>query len=213
VNSRRVEEDLAAGLAALDVADDGDLVPRLAAYLALLERWNRTHNLTAVRDPVDMVPRHILDSLAVLPHLHGARIVDVGSGAGLPGLPLALACPQSRFLLLDSAGKRTRFLNHVIARLGLGNVVVAQARVEDYDGAAGFDTVISRAFSSLAEFADSSGHLCAPGGRLLAMKGRVDPAEVAALPSDWILDQTWDLRVPGLDEERHLLEIVPRSAG
>jgi 16S rRNA (guanine527-N7)-methyltransferase len=213
VNSRRVEEDLAAGLAALDVADAGNLVPRLAAYLALLERWNRTHNLTAVRDPVDMVPRHILDSLAVLPHLHGERIVDVGSGAGLPGLPLALACPQSRFLLLDSAAKRTRFLNHVIARLGLENVVVAQARVEDYDGAAGFDTVISRAFSSLAEFAVSSGHLCAPGGRLLAMKGRVDPAEVAALPSDWILDQTWDLRVPGLDEERHLLEIVPRSAG
>jgi 16S rRNA (guanine527-N7)-methyltransferase len=213
VNSGRVEQDLAAGLAALDVADAGDLVPRLATYLGLLERWNRTHNLTAVRDPVDMVPRHILDSLAVLPHLHGARIVDVGSGAGLPGLPLAMACPQSRFLLLDSASKRTRFLNHVIARLGMGNVLVAQARVEDYDGEAGFDTVISRAFSSLAEFAVSSGHLCAPGGRLLAMKGRVDPAEVAALPSAWRLDQTWDLRVPGLDEERHLLEIVPRSAG
>ena len=213
MNTGQVESDLAAGLAALKVVDAEGLLPRLAAYLGLLERWNRTHNLTAVRDPVDMVPRHILDSLAVLPYLHGKSIVDVGSGAGLPGLPLAMAQPQSRFLLLDSASKRTRFLNHVIARLDLSNVAVAQARVEDYDGKAGFDTVISRAFSSLAEFAGLSGHLCAPGGCLLAMKGRVDPAEVAALPAGWRLHQTRDLHVPGLDEERHLLEIVPRSAG
>ncbi|MGB5210300.1 MAG: 16S rRNA (guanine(527)-N(7))-methyltransferase RsmG [Gammaproteobacteria bacterium] len=213
MNAGQVERDLAAGLDALDVADAGSLVPRLFAYLGLLERWNRTHNLTAVRDPAEMVPRHILDSLAVLPYLHGERIVDVGSGAGLPGLPLAMARPKYRFLLLDSASKRIAFLNHAIARLGLSNVTIAQARVKDYDGKAGFDTVISRAFSSLADFVSWSGHLCAPGGRLLAMKGRIDPGEVANLPAGWQLDQTRRLRVPGLDGERHLLEIVPRSAG
>jgi 16S rRNA (guanine527-N7)-methyltransferase len=179
------------------------LAGRLAAYLALLARWNAKWNLTAVRDPRDMVTRHLFDSLCVDPWVRGPRIVDVGTGAGLPGIPLALLRPGDRFTLLDSAGKRTRFLRHVVARLGLENVEVVQARVEDYDGAAGFDTVVSRAFTSVDGFAATAGHLCGPNGRLLAMAGRFPADDLAALPDGWRLLAAGRVTVPGLEAARH----------
>jgi 16S rRNA (guanine527-N7)-methyltransferase len=150
-----------------------------------------------------MVPRHVFDSLSVDPWVRGPRIVDVGTGAGLPGIPLALLRPDDRFTLLDSAGKRTRFLQHVVARLGLENVEVVQARVEDYDGAAGFDTVVSRAFTSIDAFAATAGHLCSPGGRLLAMAGRFPASDLASLPHGWRLVAAGRVAVPGLEAARH----------
>ncbi len=187
----------------LDEAAHPDLAAGLTAYLALLVRWNAKWNLTAVRDPRDMVVRHLFDSLAVDPWVRGPRIVDVGTGAGLPGIPLALLRPTHRFTLLDSAGKRTRFLQHVVARLGLENVEVVQARVEDYDATAGFDTVVSRAFTSVDRFAATAGHLCGPGGRLLAMAGQFPADDLAALPDGWRLTAAGRLVVPGLEAARH----------
>ncbi|MGD8976481.1 MAG: 16S rRNA (guanine(527)-N(7))-methyltransferase RsmG [Gammaproteobacteria bacterium] len=203
---------LSAALADCGITGPASLADRLAAYLELLDRWNRSHNLTSVRDPEEMVTRHLLDSLVVLPWLHGPRIADVGSGAGLPGLPLAMARPDFGFLLLDSAAKRVSFLRHVVARLGLENVRVIHARVEDYADEAGFDTVISRAFAALADFVNMAGHLCGPGGRLLAMKGRLDPSETEAVPEGWVIRDSRRLTVPGSAGERHLLEIVRRGA-
>jgi 16S rRNA (guanine527-N7)-methyltransferase len=159
-----------------------------------------------------MVTRHLLDSLVVLPWLRGPRVLDVGSGAGLPGLPLAMASPGLDFVLLDSAAKRVGFLRHVVARLDLKNVAVVHARVQDYADEAGFDTVISRAFAALADFVNLAGHLCAPGGRLLAMKGRLDASEMEAMPEGWVIADVRRLAVPGSDRERHLLEITRGSA-
>ena len=180
-----------------------DLAGRLAAYLALLARWNSAYNLTAVRDPVEMVARHVLDSLAVEPWVVGPRIADVGTGCGLPGIPLALLRPRDRFALIDAAGKRTRFVRHAVARLGLDNVEVIAARVEDYDGGPGFDTVVSRAFAAVGDFVRAAGHLRRGGGRLLAMKGVLPCAELGALPAGWRVTGLGRLTVPGLAAERH----------
>lgn len=206
------QERLSAALTGLGIPAPEQLAAQLDAYVTLLDRWNRSHNLTAVRDPEEMVSRHLLDSLVVLPWLRGPRIVDVGSGAGLPGLPLAMARPGYRFLLLDSAAKRVSFLRHVVARLGLDNVEVVHARVQDYASEPGFDTVISRAFAALADFVDKAGHLCGPDGRLLAMKGRLAKIEIEALPPGWVIDENRSLSVPGSSGQRHLLEIARRSA-
>ena len=203
---------LSTALADCGIEGPESLAAELAVFMELLDRWNRSHNLTAVRDPDEMVTRHLLDSLVVLPWLRGPRIVDVGSGAGLPGLPLAMARPEFGFVLLDSAAKRVSFLRHVVARLRLENVRVIHARVQDYADEAGFDTVISRAFAALADFVNLAGHLCTPGGRLLAMKGRLDPAEIEAVPDGWVIEQSRRLKVPGSAGERHLLEIGRRSA-
>ena len=203
---------LSTALADCGITGPAPLAAQLAGYLELLDRWNRSHNLTAVRDPDEMVTRHLLDSLLVLPWLRGPRILDVGSGAGLPGLPLAMARPEFGFVLLDSAAKRVGFLRHVVARLRLENVRVIHTRVEDYADEAGFDTVISRAFAALAEFVNLAGHLCGPGGRLLAMKGRLDPSEIEAVPEGWVIEESHRLTVPGSAGERHLLEIGRRSA-
>jgi len=177
----------------------------LTGFLSLLCRWNRTYRLTAVTDPGEMVARHLLDSLSVLPFLRGPRVVDVGSGPGLPGIPLAVARPDWEVVLLDSNGKKTRFMTHAAGRLGLANVKVARARVEDYADDIGFDTVISRAFSSMAVFVRLAGHLCGPGGHLLAMKGRLREGEMARIPSGWQVVDTPELVVPGIAGERHLV--------
>lgn len=194
------------GLGALDLDSNGDpagLAERLAAYLALLARWNSAYNLTAVRDPLEMVARHVLDSLAVEPWVVGPRIADVGTGCGLPGIPLALLRPRDHFTLIDSAGKRTRFVRHAVARLGLENVEVVAARVQDYDGGPGFDTVVSRAFAAVGDFVTAAGHLRRKGGRLLAMKGVLPHAELGALPAGWRVTALGRLTVPGLAAERH----------
>lgn len=196
---------LVAGLRALQV--DPALAAPLARYLALLDKWNAAYNLTAVRDPAAMVTRHILDSLAVLPWLRGRRILDVGTGAGLPGIPLALACRERRFVLLDSNGKKTRFVTQALLALGLDNAEVVKARVEGYRAEDGFATILSRAFAGLADFVAATRHLLAPGGRWLALKGARPEAELAGLPADVRVTGVHRLNVPGLRAERHLVEL------
>ncbi|MDB5986382.1 MAG: rsmG [Nevskia sp.] len=189
-----------------------DRLAPLQAYLAELAKWNRAYNLTAIRDPAEMVTRHVLDSLAVLPHLPGSslRLLDVGSGGGMPGLVLAIVRPQWQVTVLDGNGKKARFLRHAVRALGLGNVEVAEARVEDWQAPQPFDCIISRAFAALAEFVALSEHLLAADGRWLAMKGKVAPAELAALPAGRAIEAIHPLEVPGLAEARSLV-VVRRS--
>jgi 16S rRNA (guanine527-N7)-methyltransferase len=189
----------------------------LLRYVDELARWNGAYNLTAVRDVRDMVVRHLLDSLALLPLLQALprypqlRLLDVGSGAGLPAIPLALAAPQLTVTALDSNGKKARFLRHVQRTLGLPNVAIAEARVEDWHDAAGFDVIVSRAFASLAEFFSLTRHLLAPGGQWLAMKGKLEIAEQAAVPASIHIRETHRLQVPGLDEARHAVIAESRT--
>lgn len=184
---------------------DGDQQQLLLAYLGLLERWNRTYNLTAVRKPGEMVHRHILDSLSVLPWCTEGHLLDAGTGAGLPGIPLAIANPALEVTLVDSAGKKVRFMNHVKRELGLLNIQPVQARLETFEANRPVDTVVSRAFASLAAFATAARHLAAGGTRLLAMKGRHPEEEISALP-DWVhVCSVEKLTVPGLHENRHLV--------
>ena len=204
-----LEPAIARGMEQLDIAVSANAVAQLAVFIALLARWNRAYNLTAVRRPEEMVGRHILDSLSILPWLQGPRILDLGSGAGLPGIPLAIVRPGEDFWLLDSSGKRTRFLHQAVIELGLAHVEVVRSRVEDYHPQQPFDTVMSRAFGSLAEIVRLAGRLCAPRGRLLAMKGTRPEAELAALPSGFEVVDVHRLVVPGLDGERHLVHLVP----
>jgi 16S rRNA (guanine527-N7)-methyltransferase len=196
------EARLLAGLVALKL--DPALAGPLLKYLGELVLWNKAYNLTSVRDPAEMVTRHLLDSLVVLPHVEG-RTCDVGSGAGLPGIPLALANPALNVTLLDSGGKKARFLRHVQRALPLTNVEVVEARAEAYQPAARFDTIITRAFGSLREFIEATAALGAPGGRWIAMKGKLNAGELAALPADFEISETLPVAVPGLDEERHLV--------
>jgi len=204
-----IEKTLMEGCERLDLRLPEGAYIRLAAYLVLLERWNRAYNLTAVREPEAMVIRHLLDSLSILPWLTGPRVLDVGSGAGLPGIPLAIAQPEYEFCLLDSNGKRTRFLIQATAELHLSNVSVVRSRAEDYRPATLFNSVVSRAFATLAELAVDAGRLCAPTGRLLAMKGVFPDDELARLPSAYQVVGVYPLRVPHLDAERHLVHLAP----
>ena len=206
MDQERVRRHLDDGLAALGLAQPEGLAALLADYLELLGRWNETYNLTAVRRPEEMVPRHVMDSLATLPFVGDGRVLDVGTGAGLPGLVLAAASPRQRFVLLDSSGKKTRFVDHAARRLGLDNVEVVKSRVEDYEDGRGFDVIVSRAFSSLGDFIAAAGHLLGPGGRLVAMKGQMPEDELAGLPGGWRLLGVHRLEVPGLGADRHVLE-------
>ena len=180
------------------------------AYLALLDKWNRTHNLTAIRDERRMVSHHLLDSLSVLPRLpqrRALRLLDVGSGGGLPGIPLAVARPEWRVTLLDSNQKKCAFLRQAAAELGLGNVEVVASRAEAYAPAQGFDVVIARALSEIAGFVEAARHLLAPDGRLVAMKAGDLERELAQLPKSVRLDRIERLVVPGVEGERHLVII------
>jgi 16S rRNA (guanine527-N7)-methyltransferase len=180
---------------------------QLLRYLALLSKWNKTYNLTAVRDEGQMVTRHLLDSLAIMPYLSGGRFIDVGTGAGLPGVPLAIALPHHVFHLLDSNGKKTRFLFQVKTALCLDNIVVHQARVEAFRIAEPFDTVLTRAFASLQDMAQGCRHLLAPRGRLLAMKGANPVQELEDISQECAKVAVYPLVIPGLAEQRHLVEI------
>lgn len=189
---------------------DASTRDRLIHYVRLLERWNRAYNLTGVRDPVEMVPRHLLDSLAVLPHLRGEHCLDVGSGAGVPGLVLATAGPAISWVLLDSSAKKCRFLTHARIELELDNVRIEHIRVEDFHPATRFSTIISRALSNLAEFVAGTGHLLAPGGRLVAMKGRNPAHELSALGRYAEQAEVVPVRLPGLEDgSRHLVIVTP----
>lgn len=203
----RARRQLELGLEQLGLALDGGQVDQLLAYLALLAKWNRAYNLTAVSDPLDMVALHLLDSLSILPWLAGEHFIDVGTGPGLPGIPLAIALPDRHFTLLDSNGKRVRFLFQVRTALGLGNVNEVQARTERYRPPQPFDGVISRAYSALDTMIASTAHLLAPHGRFFAMKGRLPGEELSALAKPYIVTGIHRLQVPGIDGERHLIEI------
>jgi 16S rRNA (guanine527-N7)-methyltransferase len=201
-------DELAAGLRALHIDLDDDRKGLLLRYLALLRHWNRAFNLSAVRDPGSMVRRHLLDSLSILPWVDQAPVLDLGSGAGLPGIPLAIARPALGFVLLDSNGKKARFMRQAVAELGLQNVEVVQERVERYARPGGFAGILSRAFAGLGDMVAGSEHLLAPGGCWLAMKGADADAEAAALP-DHLAAQVVPLTVPGETAQRRLV-IVSR---
>jgi 16S rRNA (guanine527-N7)-methyltransferase len=180
---------------------------RLLAHLDLLDEWNARMNLTAIRDRPSQITKHLLDSLSVQPYLRGQRTADVGSGAGFPGIPLAVIEPHRHFSLIESTGKKCRFLEHVRDTLGLANVEVVQTRAESYQPGLRFDTVIARAVGPLADLVKVAGPLVAGGGRLLAMKGRYPQDELEARLSGWKVAAVHPLTVPGLGEERHLVEV------
>ena len=191
------------GVAALGLSLPAQALSRLLDYQALLERWNAAYNLTAVRDPAQMVTRHLLDSLAILPHVQGATLADLGTGPGLPGIVLAIAAPGREMLLVDSNGKKVRFLREAIRTLKLDGVRAVQSRVEDVQGQ--FDCVTTRAFASLADMLGWGGHLLAPDGIWLAMKGKRLDDELPGVPPAFEVRSMHALDVPGLDAERHLL--------
>ncbi|EOX8447791.1 16S rRNA (guanine(527)-N(7))-methyltransferase RsmG [Salmonella enterica] len=179
----------------------------LVAYVDMLHKWNKAYNLTSVRDPAEMVIRHILDSIVVAPYLHGQRFIDVGTGPGLPGIPLAIVLPDAHFTLLDSLGKRVRFLRQVQHELKLENITPVQSRVEAYPSEPPFDGVISRAFASLNDMVSWCHHLPGEKGRFYALKGQLPEDEMASLPDDVSVESVEKLRVPQLEGERHLVII------
>jgi 16S rRNA (guanine527-N7)-methyltransferase len=181
-----------------------------AALLRLIaerREWNQRFNLTGITDPVDMVRKHLLDSLSVQPYLHGKLIADVGTGAGFPGLPLALINPGRQFALIEATGKKARFVRHAADAMELKNVDVIPARSEDWRGPAPYDIVLTRALGKLEEFVRVAGHLCAPRGRMLAMKGRHPDSEIAALPPGWRAVAVHDVQIPGLPAARCIVEL------
>ncbi|MEX0733504.1 MAG: 16S rRNA (guanine(527)-N(7))-methyltransferase RsmG [Steroidobacteraceae bacterium] len=202
-----LQSRLIGGAKALGIALEPPQAAALLSLLSELADWNTRFNLTAITVPVDMVDKHLLDSLAASPHLRGLRIADIGTGAGFPGLPLAIANPGRQFTLVESTGKKAGFVRHATGKLGLANVEVAQGRAEALRPATPFDSVIARALGSLADFVRVAGHLAGRNGRLLAMKGRPPGDELKALPAGWKVLAVHPIRVPGLDAERCLVEL------
>jgi 16S rRNA (guanine527-N7)-methyltransferase len=188
----------------LSAADAG----RLLALTQELARWNRTYNLTSITAPDEMLTHHLLDSLAVHADLHGTRIADVGTGAGFPGLPLAVCNPEREFTLIDSNGKKTRFVSHAAYLLGLSNVTAVHARAEALKPGQPFDTVVARAFAALPQMLPSVEGLCGPETRVLAMKGRWPEEELAALPAPWRVARSRPLVVPGLEAARCVIVLM-----
>jgi 16S rRNA (guanine527-N7)-methyltransferase len=203
-----VAERISAGAASLGLELTPNAAELMASHLRLIEKWNRVHNLTAVREPEQMVTLHVLDSLSLLPHLGSpASLLDVGTGPGFPGIPLAIARPELRVTLLDSSHKKCAFLEQARVELGLANVDVACERVEQWKPAQRYDAVVSRAFAELNDFITQAGHLATPGGRLLAMKGVYPYDEIARIPASHKVSQVIELKVPSLEAKRHLVMI------
>ena len=200
-------QQLAQGVIELGLALPAGAEQRLLAYLELLQKWNRVYNLTAVRETPRMVSHHLLDCLAAAPHVVVATLLDVGSGAGLPGIPLALALPESRVTLLDSNHKKAAFLRQAVMELELANAEVVCERAEAWKAPAAFDVVISRAFSDLGEFVSLAGRHVAPAGRIVAMKGVHPYEEIAQLPRDWRVLEVTPLTIRGLRAPRHLVSV------
>lgn len=199
--------ELESGLAQLALAPT--LAAPLLDYLALLARWNATYNLTAIRDPREMLTKHLLDSLAIAPFLREiATLADLGTGPGLPGIPLAIALPSLQVTLVESNGKKARFLREAVRRLGLPNAAVFEGRIEAFAPAQPFDAITARALATVPLILELGGHLLKPEGRLLAMKGADFETEIATLPADWRVRAIHPLRVPGLNGQRHLLDIA-----
>lgn len=194
---------LAAGLTRLGIELTTEQNEKLLAFRDLLLKWNKTYNLTALRDPEQAISHHLLDSLAILPHVGNGPLLDVGSGGGLPGIPLAIARPELSVSMVDTVQKKATFLQQAAIQLGLTNVTVHHARVEQLAGH--YAQISSRAFAEIGLFTSLTRHLLAPGGRWLAMKGIRPDDEIATLPADIVVDQIIPLHVPGLDAERHLI--------
>ncbi|MCB1897237.1 MAG: 16S rRNA (guanine(527)-N(7))-methyltransferase RsmG [Zoogloeaceae bacterium] len=206
-------DDIVRGAAALGVDLPAGAADRLAAYVRLLLKWNRSYNLTAIREPHRIVSYHVLDSLSVLPHLGVVgRLADIGSGAGLPGIPLAIACPLLDVVSIEAAGKKASFQQQARIELALDNFVPVHGRIEQWRDERGCDAVISRAFSDLAQFVRLAAPMLAPGGRLLAMKGRLPQRELTSLPPGIVVSEVIELHVPGLDAHRHLIVMTNDGA-
>ncbi len=202
-------EILVSGAKDLRIELDPVRAETLLTLVDELEQGNAQFNLTAIRDRPGMLRKHVLDSLSLQPYLRGERLADVGTGAGFPGLVLAIVNPQRRFTLIEATAKKARFVEQTARRIGCGNVLVVNSRAESYRPFELFDTVVARALSSLADFVAYAGHLCAPGGRLLAMKGKRPDDEISALPRAFRVLAVHRLSVPGLPDERHLVELIP----
>jgi 16S rRNA (guanine527-N7)-methyltransferase len=200
-------DQLKRGLIALGLTLEQDIQQSLLDYIVLIEKWNRVYNLTAIREPEKMVSHHLLDCLGVAPHLHAKRLLDVGSGAGLPGIPLAFAKPETLVTLLDSNHKKVAFLNQAVMELKLKNAEVCSERVESWQPEDRFDVIISRAFSDMDEFVRISRHLLAPGGMFVAMKGLHPYEEIDKLPPGCKVQQVLPLAIPGVEGARHLVLI------
>ncbi|MFC1664239.1 16S rRNA (guanine(527)-N(7))-methyltransferase RsmG [Pseudomonadota bacterium] len=201
---------LSQGLRQLGLEMEPQTLHSLIEYIELLAKWNSTYNLTAIRDPDQMVFQHLLDSLAITPYLRGKRLLDIGTGPGLPGIPLALIRPELNVVLLESRGKKTRFIQQAVIALGLLNVEIVNNRVENYQPTEKFDTLVSRAFAPLSEMLGIAGHLCCETGQILAMKGKYPTAELAEIEADkYQVDRVIELHVPSLEAERHLVMITP----
>jgi 16S rRNA (guanine527-N7)-methyltransferase len=200
----RCREILTAGLEALPLTPTDTQIGQLLAFIKLLAKWNKAYNLTAIRKLEDMVSLHLLDSLAILPYVHGQRVIDIGTGAGLPGIPLAICLPDVQFSLLDSNAKKTRFVQQAILELTLANVSVHHSRVEDYQPGLGFNTVTTRAFASLPVIIGLTRHLLAENGIVLAMKGQQLAGELAQITQTTTLIP---IQVPGVEAERYLVRI------
>jgi 16S rRNA (guanine527-N7)-methyltransferase len=198
-----------AGAAEMGLALDPERGEALLRLVDNVEAANAQFNLTAIRDRAGMLRKHVLDSLSLQPYLIGTRLADVGTGAGFPGLPLAIVNPARRFSLIEATGKKARFVAHAAQHLGCRNVEVVHARAESYRPFQLFDTVMARALSSLEDFVAYAGHLCAPDGRLLAMKGKRPDEELAAVPKSFRVLAVHRLKLPGLPDERHLVELLP----
>ncbi len=200
-------DTLREGARALGIELSDEQAARLVAHLDLLDDWNERMNLTAIRDRGQQLTKHVLDSLSIRPYLRGSRIADVGSGAGFPGIPLAIVLPDAHFALIESTGKKCRFLEHVRDTLALTNVEVVQARAEAHKPTDRYDTVLARAVGPVVDLVRNAGPLVAGGGRLLAMKGRFPEDELAKKLNGWKVAEVHRLVVPGLDEERHVVEL------
>lgn len=206
MESAQLQEQLVHQALQIDITLEVQQQNQLMAYLALLQQWNNAFNLTAIREPAQMVTRHLIDSLSILPYIAGSRIIDVGSGPGLPGIPLAICRPDIEVTTLDSNGKKTRFQQQVKAALGLDNLQIINARAEAcYEQP--FDQVISRAFASLKDMLDWTAHLCHQQGVFLAMKGQYPDDELQNLPAGFLLRASYPLNVPDTEGERHLIVI------
>jgi 16S rRNA (guanine527-N7)-methyltransferase len=200
---------LAAGIEQLGLALNEETQQRLLAYGALLMKWNKVYNLTAIRDEASMIDLHLLDSLAILPHLaHVTRVADIGSGGGLPGIPLAICRPDCEVALVETVGKKTSFLLQAKAQLGISNLSVHNLRVENFKPAELYPAISSRAFASLVDFVTLTDHLLAPRGEWIAMKGQYPQDELDALPPGIQLRESRRLQVPGVDAERHILFLI-----
>lgn len=197
---------LVAGLEALNLSIDEDQVERLLDFIKLIEKWNKAYNLTAIRYREDMVLLHLLDSLAVLSFVEGPRVIDIGTGAGLPGIPLAICLPETEFVLLDGNAKKTRFVQQAVLELKLKNVAVSHSRVEQYHPEHTFNTVITRAFASLPTIVELTEHLLGKGGAILAMKGQRPDEELERMPQKVAVIP---IHVPGIEAERCLVRIEP----